>query len=266
MPCSSCGCYIDEPSWHSCEKKCIKWSETDHTWIAVLHDDTIVRCSWSHIDDSFWFFYCAACKRDTAIRCIRSAKIVAKKVTSRNTRTDCITDSSDDMETDDSSVTSISQAQKIKVTLRKTSGELWMETEPLPVNCTISFIVFDVVRVNRRGSVVPYLMYDNEVQPYWRSLMEFPAVRDGCESLEIAVVFQPIETPIAVLFNTIGPVNEDNTDMSFETFKTFITDPLDRRNMDMERLMNTVYPFDQIFGTRLSSRKTKLYALQCRCR
>ena len=249
MPCSSCGCYIDEPSWHPCEKKCIKWSETDHTWIAELHDGTIVRCSWSYIDDSFWFFYCPKCKRDTSIRCLRRAKIVVVK-SHFCCSTDYITDSSDDTDSDDSkpkdstptltSVTSNLQVQKVKVTLRKASGEIWVETKPLSVYCTMSCIVFDVARVDRRNSVVPYLMYDEKVQPYWKSLGEFPAVRGGCQALEMLVVFQQIETLIAILYDRIGPLSKD--DMSYEAFKNCITDHTDTRYMDMETLMNTVYP------------------------
>ena len=97
----------------------------------------------------------------------------------------------------------IPQGQKVKVTLKKTSGEIWVETEPLPVLCTMSHIVFDVARVDRRDSVVPYLIYDETVQPYWKSLVQFPAVRNGCQALEMTVVLQPKETPTAILFDKV---------------------------------------------------------------
>ena len=35
--------------------------------------------------------------------------------------------------------------------------------------------------------------------------------------------------------------------MSYETFKTCLTDPEDSRYMDMERLMNTVYPQHKVY-------------------
>ena len=91
----------------------------------------------------------------------------------------------------------------------------------------MSHIVFDVARVNRHDSVVPYLIYDKKVQPYWKSLVEFPAVRKGCQALDMTVVLQPKETPIAVLFSKVKPLNEDRADMSYETFKTCLTDPKD---------------------------------------
>ena len=134
------------------------------------------------------------------------------------------------------------QSQEVKVTLKKTSGEIWVETEPLPVRCTLSHIVFDVARVDRSDSVVPYLIYNAKVQPYWKSLRQFPTVQTGSQALEMTVVLQPIETPIALLFDKAGPLNEDSTDMPYEKFKNCLTDPNDERYMDMERLMHTVYP------------------------
>ena len=56
------------------------------------------------------------------------------------------------------------QCKKVKVTLKKTSSEIWVETEPLPVLWTTSHIVFDVARVDRHDSVVPYLIYDKTVR------------------------------------------------------------------------------------------------------
>ena len=147
---------------------------------------------------------------------------------------------------------SIQQSQSIKVTLKNTSGEIWIETKPLPIHCTVAHIVFDVARVDRLDNVVPYLIYDEKVQPYWKPLLLFSAVRNGCQTMEMTVVFQPKETPIAILFGKVGPLNEDDTDMSFETFKNYLTDPKDARYMNMERLMNSVYPFD---AASLPSRK-----------
>ena len=134
------------------------------------------------------------------------------------------------------------QSQEVKVTLKKTSGEIWVETKPLPVRCTLSYIVFDVARVDRFDSVVPYLIYNAKVQPYWKSLRQFTTVQNGSQALEMTVVLQPIETPIALLFDKAGPLNEDSTDMPYEKFKNCLTDPNDERYMDMERLMHTVYP------------------------
>ena len=150
----------------------------------------------------------------------------------------------------------IFQGQTVKVTLKKSSGEIWMESEALPVLCTMSHIVFDMARVDRRDSVVPYLIYDEKVQPYWKSLVEFPAVRKGCQALDMTVVLQPKETPIAVLFSKVKPLNEDRADMSYETFKTCLTDPKDGRYMDMERLMNTVYPVETV---------KEIWDWDCRC-
>jgi len=164
----------------------------------------------------------------------------------------------------------VPQDQRVQVTLKKTSGETWIETDPLPVLCTMSYIVFDVARVDRRDSVVPYLIYDEKVQPYWKSLMQFPAVRNGCQALEMTVVLQPKETPIAVLFDKVRPLNEDGSDMSYETFKNCLTDAKDGRYMDMERLMNTVYPVRNIIeiwpwdAASLSSRSQMAYEQQGR--
>ena len=60
------------------------------------------------------------------------------------------------------------------------------------------------------------------------------------------VVLQSKETPIAILFDKARPLNEDKADMSYDTFKTCLTDPKDGRYMDMERLMNTVYPLEKV--------------------
>ena len=135
-------------------------------------------------------------------------------------------------------------ARKVKVTVKKSSGETWLDTEPLPILSPMSYIVFEVAQVDRRDSVVPYLVYENEVQPYWKPLIDIPAIRNGCETLELTVVLQPIDTPIAVLYAKFRPLNEDSTEMSYKTFKNRLTDPEDERYLDMERLMNTVYPVE----------------------
>ena len=110
----------------------------------------------------------------------------------------------------------------------------------------MAHIVFNVARVDRHDSVVPYLIYDNTVQAYWKPLILLPAVRNGCQALEMTVVLQPKETPISMLFDKVRPLNEDETDMSYETFKNCLTDPKDELYMDMERLMNAVYPVDNV--------------------
>ena len=98
MPCSSCRCYIKEPSWHPCDRRCVQWSDADGTWVAVLRSNFIVRCCKSHIDNSFWFFYCPECKRDPAISCLRGSKIVQKRERVLRCITDYISDSSNDTE------------------------------------------------------------------------------------------------------------------------------------------------------------------------
>ncbi len=68
----------------------------------------------------------------------------------------------------------------------------------------------------------------------------------------MTVVFQPKETPIKILFDKARdpkcelalPLNEDDTEMSYETFKNGLTDPESEFYMDMERLMIQVYPRD----------------------
>ena len=65
------------------------------------------------------------------------------------------------------------QGQTVRVTLTKSSGEIWLETGAVSVRCTMSDIIFDVARVDRHDSVVPYLIYGEEVQPYWKSLSQF---------------------------------------------------------------------------------------------
>ena len=138
------------------------------------------------------------------------------------------------------------QGKLVNIILKKPSGEIWLETEPLPVLCTLARIVFDEAGVDRRDTVVPYLIYDDKVQPYWKSLVRFPAVRNGCQVLEMTVVLQPKEIPIAIFFGKVKPINDDGTDMSFETFRNCLVDPDNERYMDMERLMNSLDPKDAV--------------------
>ena len=56
MPCSSCGTWVSQPSWHRCEKRCVNYEG-----IAKLQDGTEVKCSRSW-DDTYWFFFCDRCK------------------------------------------------------------------------------------------------------------------------------------------------------------------------------------------------------------
>ena len=42
---------------------------------------------------------------------------------------------------------------RVKVTLKKTSGEIWIETEPLLVHCTMGHIVFDLAGVRIKNSL-----------------------------------------------------------------------------------------------------------------
>ena len=86
--------------------------------------------------------------------------------------------------------------QKVKVTVRKTSGEIWVEIDAWPVLTTLADIVFAEAQVDRFDLHVPYLIYNARVQPYWKSLMQFPVVRDGGEALELTVVFHPKEIPV----------------------------------------------------------------------
>ena len=60
--------------------------------------------------------------------------------------------------------------------MKGSSGEIWIETEPLPVLCTMAHIVFDVARVDRLDTAVPYLIYEEKVQPYWKPLLGCQAV------------------------------------------------------------------------------------------
>ena len=137
--------------------------------------------------------------------------------------------------------------QRVMVTVKKTSDEIWVAIDVWPILCTLADIVFNVARVDRSGLQVPYLIYNTRVQPYWKSLMQFPVVRDGGEALELTVVLQPKETPIRSLFDKVGP-HQRGSEMSYETFKCCLSDPDDPRYMDMEVLMNTVYPEETVEG------------------
>ena len=95
-------------------------------------------------------------------------------------------------------------ARMVKVSVKKSSGGTWLNTKPLPILSPMSYIVFEVAQVDRRDSVVPYLIYDETVQPYWKSLIQLPAVRNGCRALEMTVVLQPKEIPIAILLQSFS--------------------------------------------------------------
>ena len=138
------------------------------------------------------------------------------------------------------------RSELVTVTMKKSSGEIWFETEPMSVLCTLGHIVFDMAGVDRLDSVVPYLLFGEKVQPYWKSLVHFREVRDGCEALVLTVVLQPKEIPIASLFAKAQPQNPDKTDMSYEAFETYLLDPVGDNYMDMEYLMNTLFPFKKV--------------------
>ena len=144
--------------------------------------------------------------------------------------------------------------QKVKVTVRKTSGEIWVEIDAWPVLTTLADIVFAEAQVDRFDLHVPYLIYNARVQPYWKSLMQFPVVRDGGEALELTVVFQPKDTPIRNLFDKVKPIYRRaglhllESDMPYDTFKYCLTNtsPREPRYMDMQFLMNTLYPEQRV--------------------
>ena len=142
---------------------------------------------------------------------------------------------------------------KVKVTVKKISGEIWVEIDVWPILTTLAHIVFVEARVDRFDLQVPYLIYNARVQPYWKSIMQFPVVRDGGEALELAVVFQPKEIPIKSLFDQVRPFTYCpgsvlEFEMPYDTFKDCLTKPCscDPRYMDMELLMNTLYPEQKV--------------------
>jgi len=134
--------------------------------------------------------------------------------------------------------------QTVDVTVKQTSGDLWIQTGPIPVICSINHVVFTVAEVDRRDLLVPYLLYDDAILPYWTPLFKLPRVQNGCEVLELTVVFQPKEHPIGVLFEKAQRLNDDGTDMSFEEFKKCLTDPGGRGYLNMESLMFAAYPME----------------------
>ena len=129
----------------------------------------------------------------------------------------------------------------IWVTLTKPSGEIWLDAS-VPVLCNMAYILFDVAHVDRKDSVVPYIIYDNVVQPYRKYLCHIPAVLDGCEVLKMTVVFQPKVSVIETLFNMSTPLNPDGTNMSFERFMYLVNDPSTDRYLDMEILVELAGP------------------------
>ena len=56
MPCSYCGTWVLEPSWHRCEERCV-----NAMGVARLHYGTDIYCSQSW-DGTYWFFFCDQCK------------------------------------------------------------------------------------------------------------------------------------------------------------------------------------------------------------
>ena len=63
MPCSLCGSWDANPSWHRCDATCVN-PEGD----AKLRSDTEIHCSRSR-DNTYWFFFCDRCKNKRP--CIR---------------------------------------------------------------------------------------------------------------------------------------------------------------------------------------------------
>ena len=57
MPCSLCGSWDANPSWHRCETACV-----NPQGIAKLHTGIEISCSRSW-DDTCWFFFCDRCKK-----------------------------------------------------------------------------------------------------------------------------------------------------------------------------------------------------------
>ena len=86
MPCSSCGTWASQPSWHRCEKKCVNYEG-----VVKLHTGNEIKCSRSW-DDTYWFFFCDRCKtgRPRIRGVLRGARIWHS---SRIDNTDYITDS-----------------------------------------------------------------------------------------------------------------------------------------------------------------------------
>ena len=71
--------------------------------------------------------------------------------------------------------------------------------------------------------------------------------------MELAVVFQPKEIPIKSLFDQVRPFtcrpgSVLEIEMTYDTFKDCLTEPssCDPRYMDMELLMNTLYPEQKV--------------------
>ena len=64
--------------------------------------------------------------------------------------------------------------------------------------------------------------------------------------MDMIVILQSKDIPITILFDKARPINENKTDMAYETFKTCLTDPNDGRYMDVECLMNTVFPVKKV--------------------
>ena len=110
--------------------------------------------------------------------------------------------------------------RKILLTLRTGSGDIWEDVSKtsLSVVCTIGHIVFHVARVDRYGSVVPYITFGHQVQPCWKRLLSVPCVRYGSYDLEMIVVLVPKADLICRLFNKLQPFSIDGAVMSYDSF------------------------------------------------
>ena len=71
MPCSLCGSWETNPSWHRCDTACL-----NPQGVAKLHTGNEIRCSRSW-DGTCWFFFCNRCKtsRPHIIGVLRNVRI-----------------------------------------------------------------------------------------------------------------------------------------------------------------------------------------------
>ena len=110
----------------------------------------------------------------------------------------------------------LKKSWRVTVTLTKLSGDIWLEADK-SVLCNLAYIVFNVARVDRRHyTVVPFIMYNDEVLPYQRRLCSIPAVRDGQRRvLNMNVVLEPREFLLDSLF-------KDSEELSYENNETSV--------------------------------------------
>ena len=66
----------------------------------------------------------------------------------------------------------------------------------------------------------------------------------------MTVVFQPRETLLQILFTTAKPTYWHGGEVTYEDFKYVVDDPDDTRYLDIEDLVNAVYPFDSTTRSR----------------